>query len=448
MKQTIMISLISHTNVGKTSLARTLLRRDVGDVGDQPHLTERAEEFVLFEDDQARLVLWDTPGFGSVRPLLKRLKQENGAWSWLLREVIDKVFNRSLYCSVSAARHVGETSDAVIYLVNARERPADAGYVNAELELLNALGKPVILALNQNQRGLTDTQVNQLVDQWLDAVRDQPIVKHVLVLDSFRRVWAQETRLLQALTTVTQGAKRQALERFAELRRQTDQRELGEAASQMVELLWFACQQTVDARERNKKQVLAELSAELDEAVGRYVKRLAAIFGIDAERHEQFQRDLDQIAGRFQNLDEKQTGFWSGAITGAGSGLLADVMSGGLSFGGGFVIGALLGGLGGLSVARALNATRKDQARWQVAFLEELQAYAIQVFVLALHHGRGGGVLKVTGTDRESEHQLVFPSALMQRASCGELDHAEMGQLVDQAIGSWARGRDVQAHLS
>jgi len=33
------LSLISHTNVGKTTLARTLLRRDVGQVLDQPHVT-------------------------------------------------------------------------------------------------------------------------------------------------------------------------------------------------------------------------------------------------------------------------------------------------------------------------------------------------------------------------------------------------------------------------
>lgn len=34
------LSLISHTNAGKTTLARTLLRRDVGEQGDQPHVTD------------------------------------------------------------------------------------------------------------------------------------------------------------------------------------------------------------------------------------------------------------------------------------------------------------------------------------------------------------------------------------------------------------------------
>ena len=37
MNETVSLSLISHTNVGKTTLARTLLRRDVGEVRDAAH---------------------------------------------------------------------------------------------------------------------------------------------------------------------------------------------------------------------------------------------------------------------------------------------------------------------------------------------------------------------------------------------------------------------------
>src|SRR4051812_49279908 len=43
------VSLLSHTNVGKTTLARTLLRQDIGEVGDRAHVTEVAESHVLIE---------------------------------------------------------------------------------------------------------------------------------------------------------------------------------------------------------------------------------------------------------------------------------------------------------------------------------------------------------------------------------------------------------------
>src|SRR5690348_1401069 len=59
------LSLLSHTNVGKTTLARTLLRQDIGEVSDRPHVTEVAESHELIESPAGdSLILWDTPGFG------------------------------------------------------------------------------------------------------------------------------------------------------------------------------------------------------------------------------------------------------------------------------------------------------------------------------------------------------------------------------------------------
>ena len=38
------LSLVSHTNIGKTTLARTLLMRDVGEVADRAHVTETTSD--------------------------------------------------------------------------------------------------------------------------------------------------------------------------------------------------------------------------------------------------------------------------------------------------------------------------------------------------------------------------------------------------------------------
>jgi predicted GTPase len=75
-RRDVRLSLISHTNVGKTTLARTLLRRDIGEVRDAAHVTEVAESHTLIETAQDEaLVLWDTPGFGDSARLLHRLEQ-------------------------------------------------------------------------------------------------------------------------------------------------------------------------------------------------------------------------------------------------------------------------------------------------------------------------------------------------------------------------------------
>ena len=73
MGQDVTLSLISHTNVGKTTLARTLLRRDVGEVLDQAHVTEETESFTLIEAGGDRLIAWDTPGFGDSARMMKLL---------------------------------------------------------------------------------------------------------------------------------------------------------------------------------------------------------------------------------------------------------------------------------------------------------------------------------------------------------------------------------------
>jgi len=81
------LSLISHTNAGKTTLARTLLGRDVGEVRDAPHVTDMSDAHVMLETaDGCALRLWDTPGFGDTARLLKRLKQSGNPIGWVMTQ--------------------------------------------------------------------------------------------------------------------------------------------------------------------------------------------------------------------------------------------------------------------------------------------------------------------------------------------------------------------------
>ena len=144
------LSLVSHTNVGKTTLMRTLTRQDIGEVADRPHVTEEAESHVLIDTPEGdRLLLWDTPGFGDSARLLKRLRASANPLGWLLTQVWDRFTDRPFFCSQRAIRNVSEESDVVLYLVNAAEEPAAAGYAEKELEILGWIGKPVVVLLNQ-----------------------------------------------------------------------------------------------------------------------------------------------------------------------------------------------------------------------------------------------------------------------------------------------------------
>ena len=52
--QTINLSLVSHTNAGKTTLVRTLLQRDVGEVRDAAHVTEVATGYPMLQAGPTR----------------------------------------------------------------------------------------------------------------------------------------------------------------------------------------------------------------------------------------------------------------------------------------------------------------------------------------------------------------------------------------------------------
>ena len=122
------LSLVSHTNVGKTALARTLLVRDIGEVRDAPHVTEFNEVHTLVETAAGeRLCLWDTPGFGDTVRLVKRLRAGERPIVRFLSETWDRWRDRGFWASQQAVRNLRDDADVLLYLVDASQSPDAAG---------------------------------------------------------------------------------------------------------------------------------------------------------------------------------------------------------------------------------------------------------------------------------------------------------------------------------
>ena len=103
--QTIQLCLVSHTNVGKTTLTRTLLGADVGEVRDAAHVTQHAEAHTLLQTDSGdRLVWWDTPGLGDSLRLYRRLSQSGHPLGWFLSQVWDRWTDGAFFLSQRAMR--------------------------------------------------------------------------------------------------------------------------------------------------------------------------------------------------------------------------------------------------------------------------------------------------------------------------------------------------------
>ncbi|CAM2066158.1 DUF3482 domain-containing protein [Sulfidibacter corallicola] len=394
----IVLSLVSHTNIGKTTLARTLLGEDVGEVADREHVTETASRREMIHTHKAALILWDTPGFGHIGKLLKRLRRENGAAGWIMNEVVDRFFNRSLYCSLEAARNVRSEADLVLYLVNVREEPEDAAYVNAELELLQALEKPVIMILNQVDwdRDPTPLRMKELENRWKQSFSRYPCLCNVLVLDAFTRAWHQELRLMDLIEPHLTPDKQTALAMIRnQWVRQYEQIKTS-AIEQAGRLFLFACRQHTKQRpDQGKAETFHALLAELQNQMDAYLDHLIALFHIESSGQARLQADIQQLAGLAgKALSETRSGLLAGALSGAGTGLAADLMSGGLTVGGGALLGFLGGYLGGASYASVMNRLPRGRVSWKKPALIQFFKLTITYYLVTSHHGRGKGPLK------------------------------------------------------
>ncbi|MEM9553918.1 MAG: DUF3482 domain-containing protein [Acidobacteriota bacterium] len=452
----ITLSLVSHTNVGKTTLARTLLRRDVGEVLDQAHVTEEAERFVLVtagyepavlhevvlderaQDDttrddpapddpassdaersprQAELVLWDTPGFGDSARLLRRLRTEESPVLWFLQQTWDRLVDRPFWSSQRATLNVRQEADVVLYLVNAAEEPEDAGYVDLELELLDWLGVPVLLLLNQTgELGERPELLREARERWRRHCERFGVVHGVLPLDAFSRAWVQESRLLEEVEALLPEARRPAM---AALRAAWDARNLEvfeRAVDAMADYLVRSGRdrETLPSKRpstEEKQRAMEELVRRLGRSTQELMTTLLAVHQLEGEAAAAIDRQLDAFAVEGEDrLDPERGALLGGIVSGAVGGLAADLLSGGLTFGGGMLAGAILGALGGAGLARGVQLVRGDrlpEVGWTAPFLDRLFEQTLLRYLAVAHFGRGRGEFRGDDTSERWRDLLV-----------------------------------------
>ena len=410
------LSLVSHTNVGKTTLARTLLGREVGEVRDAPHVTDFADRHELMATAQGdRLWLWDTPGFGDSTRLVRRLRAAAQPWGWFLSEVWDRWRDRSFWATQQALRHVQTESDLVLYLVNAAESPAAAGYVASEMELLAWMGKPVLVLLNQlGEPRAPDLEAAE-VAAWREQLAPWPLVRGVLPLDAFARCWVHELTLLRAAQAALPGERAQALARLcAEWSAQGEARfraAMAELAGSLARTQlaretvadasgladWLRRLGATLARRDDADPALAaqaRLAAAAQLELRDSTTALVRLHGLQGQAQDEV---LARVAKQFdvhERVSEGRAAMMGGALTGALAGLKADMATGGLTLGGGLLVGGVLGALGAAGVARGINVVRGTGRNWVAWSEEALQAQvraALLRYLAVAHFGRGRG---------------------------------------------------------
>ena len=357
MTKPLTLAVVGHTNVGKTSLLRTLTR-DVGfgEVSHRPSTTRHVEGARLSVDGEPLLELYDTPGLEDAIALLDYLERLDRPG-----ERLDGPARVARFLDGSEARQRFEqeakvlrqllASDAGLYVIDARE-PVLAKYRD-ELSVLSSCGKPLLPVLNF----VSSPQHRE--PEWRDALARLGL--HALVrFDSVAPPEDGERRLYESLALLLEHS-RDALQRLL-----TDQEAQREARKRsalrlIAELLIdsAACRRSVASEKTVEQQAINQLREAVRQREQRCVEALLKLYGFRS--NDAAASDLPLLDGRWGNdlfnpetLKQLGVRVGSGVAAGAAAGAGVDLMVGGLTLGAAALAGAIAGGA--LQTARSYGS--------------------------------------------------------------------------------------------
>lgn len=347
MTEPLRLAVVGHTNVGKTSLLRTLLRdRSFGEVSHRPSTTRHVEGARLSVDGQPLLELYDTPGLEDAIALLDYLERLDRPGERLdgparLARFLDSAEARQRFEQEAKVLRQLMASDAGLYVIDARE-PVLAKYRD-ELAVLAMCGRPLLPVLNfvagHDQRG----------EPWREALARLGL--HALVrFDSVAPPLDGEPRLYDSLALLLERGRPQ-LQRLVDdqqaqrhLRRQAGERLVAELLLDVA-----ACRRSV-ATEVDALQAATEaLRQQVRQREQRCVEALLRLYAFS--REDAAASDLPLLDGRWgddlfnpETLRQLGVRLGSGVAAGAAAGAGVDLLVGGLTLGAAAAIGALAGG--------------------------------------------------------------------------------------------------------
>lgn len=339
------LAVVGHTNVGKTSLLRTLTR-DVGfgEVSHRPSTTRHVEGARLSVDGEALLELYDTPGLEDAIALLDYLERLDRPG-----ERLDAPARTERFLQGSEARQRFEqeakvlrqllASDAGLYVIDARE-PVLAKYRD-ELQVLAGCGKPLLPVLN-----FVSAADHREAD-WREALARLGL--HALVrFDSVAPPEDGERRLYESLALLLEHS-RPALQQLIDDQQAQRVARQTSATALIAELLidCAACRRS--ATQEEGPAAVEALRQAVRQREQRCVAQLLALYAFRLD--DATSADLPLTDGRWgddlfnpETLKQLGVKLGGGVAAGAAAGAGIDLLVGGLTLGLATIAGAVAGG--------------------------------------------------------------------------------------------------------
>ena len=341
------LALVGHTNVGKTSLLRTLTRdAGFGEVSHRPGTTRHVEGARLSVDGEALVELYDTPGLEDAIALLDYLERLDRPG-----ERLDGPARIARFLEGSEARQRFEqeakvlrqllASDAGLCVLDARE-PVLAKYRD-ELAILGMCGKPLLPVLNFVAHG------GAREVEWAEVLARLGLHARV-AFDSVAPPADGERRLYESLALLLERARPQLL-RLVESHEAQAVERLSAGRRLIAELLLdvSACRHGVAAQPAQEQAAVQALRNQVRQREQRCVEALLALYAFSAEDAEA--GALPLLDGRWgddlfnpETLRQLGVKVGGGMAAGAAAGVGIDLMVGGITLGAAALLGALAGG--------------------------------------------------------------------------------------------------------
>jgi hypothetical protein len=383
-KAILQIAVVGHTNVGKTSLLRTLLR-DVsfGVVEDMPGSTRQVQGAPISLRNQTVLMLYDTPGIEDSIGLLDYLEQLSNNTQRLdgperIRLFLDSPEASSLYEQEARVLRKLLSCHAGLYVVDVRE-PVLSKHRD-ELAILSSCARPLLPILNFVASDTARTQ------EWRDALARVGL-HTALSFDSMSPPIDGEERLYQALSLLlssfepTLSALQQETARQRQARHEAS---INLISDMLIDVAALRMRIAIDTEIDQKKMTMQSRVREREQAC---VSALLNLFQFRADDY--LSSPLPLTEGRWnldlfspQALQHFGIHVGMGIAAGATLGATVDVLSAGLSLGTGMAIGAVAGGAlkvidrwGGrvMGKMRGYRELTVDQSILQLLVLRQMQ---------------------------------------------------------------------------
>ncbi len=347
MSKPLILAIVGHTNVGKTSLLRTLTHdAHFGEVSDRPSTTRHVEGARLSVNGNSLVELYDTPGLEdaiSLRDYLDALARPEERLDGPAR------LERFLTGPEAKGRFEQEAkvirqlfnSDAGLYIIDVRE-PVLPKY-HDELAVLSGCGKPLLPVFNFVASEHTREE------EWRTSLSRLGLHASVR-FDTVSPPEDGEKRLYESLSLLIASAQQPLNHLIIDLESKRAARKQSAAKIIADVLIDSAAYSRFISTDEDRKAAIESLRADLRKHEYKAVETLLALYKFD--KSDASSVDFPLFDGRFEDdlfsseaLKQMGVRLGMGFATGAAAGAGIDLAVGGLTMGAATTVGAIIGGV-------------------------------------------------------------------------------------------------------